>query len=264
MGLEEFRDEGSNRIIKKVILSEDMKTPTEELGYIIGVILSDGGVHEDNEGSKYIILNATDKDFVVNFGKVFCSWAGLEWSGFDDENTQMSCRGPIEQKGNAKNQWRVERGIADCYNFLNVYQKGEYKTDKLLNNPRDFKIGLLRGLWDGEGSVSTNYKQIGFTTSEKKIQLLYMELVEDIVGVAYDKDWKWASSKESGKKYGEFLITKKTDYGSRKIILPSKYFKKFYVCVEPTIQRKKDKFEDRIENSILDKSGSCLSSFSDE
>lgn len=230
-----------------VTFTEDMKEYTEELGYIIGVILGDGSVMESDR-SKYIALQAKDRDFVEQFGQVFCNWSGLQWDGLNSDNTQMSCSGPIECSGNAINQWRCQKGIKEIYGLLIKYQNGDFKVESLLDGSEEFKIGLLRGLYDSEGSILKSCGIVRFSTTDDKIKLLYMKLVEDLIGVYLDLDGSWINSNKSTKHKGEFSVTKKNKWGAMDISIPTSYTKQFYNIVYPTIERKRNVFENYINS----------------
>lgn len=260
MGLEQFETESKSIKFTEdsIKFTEDMKEPTEELGYIIGVILGDGGVYD----SKKVKLKSKDKEFVEEFARVFCKWADLEWDGAGSEETDVSFYGPIEIKGNRKDQWSICKGIAPLYDFLNEYQEGNYDIEDMLLKNENFKIGLLRGLWDSEGSIRKTGDDLRFGTTDDKINLLYMKLVEDLIGVHLDLDGEWTTDKKASKKKGEFRVSTKGKRGSRDIAIPDMYINEFYNTVEPSIQRKVEIFEKRIDSdSIEDDFSSGLGSF---
>lgn len=226
-----------------VTMTEDMKQPNEELGYIAGVIMGDASIYKQSDGSKKIVLQATDKDFVSYFGKIFCNWCNLNWNGLDDDNTELTYNIRKAQTENSNKSHQVIKSIASIYEFLNQYQEGQFKVDNMLDNPKEFKIGLLRGLWDSEGSINKSNGRVAFTTTDDKIGRLYMKLVEHLIGVDLDLNGTWTTSSKASKKKGEFTVTKRSKWGARNIYISNNYTEKFYNVVNPTIERKRKLFE---------------------
>lgn len=205
--------------------NEDMKEKTEDLGYIIGVIIGDGGIYSNNDSGKWVSLQSKDKEFVCEFGEVLCEWANLEWHGFDSEKTEVSCYGPIEIDENAADNWKVLKSIASAYDFLLEYQEGNYTVSDLLDTNKEFKLGLLRGLWDSEGSISKEWKRVSFVSTEYKVIELYVRLVEEFIGEVriYDGDGKI----------------------NARII--KEFNNEFFKTVQPTIERKRILFQEDME-----------------
>lgn len=224
----------------KVKLTDDMKEYTEDLGYIIGVILGDASVFESNS-KKYIALVVEDKEFAIEFAERFCNWSGLKWKGWSIQDTQITCKQVQKQ---SDTYWRVQKGCAEVYESLMYYQNNEWDIDDLLNSSEGFKTALLRGLWDSEGSISKN-NVISFTNSNMDTIHLYMRLVDELVGPELDMEWEWLTESESGRKYGEFSVSslKGTNEIARSVRFSTSYNNKFYDVVQPTIERKIERLD---------------------
>lgn len=239
----------------RVRLTEDVKQPSAAKAYCIGVILGDGNVGEreikgKNETAKVIQLNTKDKDFAEEFARQLCKWLDISWDGWGSDDTAVSCGGPYQQENeNAKNVYHVSKEVANAYEHLMRYQDAESEEIlELRNEFEEYKADLLRGLWDAEGHINVDGK-IGFTNAENGILELYMKLVNDIIGTKLDEKGEWTTDSKHSKKYGEFRVTERLDWGARQVYIPTKYRDDFFNKIQPTIQRKCDRFKEYLNDN---------------
>lgn len=230
---------------------EDINAFTQEEAYVVGVIIGDGYVGDE------IYLGAIDKDFVIEFAKNLCKLLSLKWDGWDAKNTEICCMGPIKKENYESyghDQWRVSKGITNrVENYFKLYQNlsGEDYFN-LLEEFQWYKRDLIRGLWDSEGSISTETGKLRFSNSNYYVLHLFMQLVSDVINIDYENSKNTDGSKENYKSeyYGEFTVSPPVnpDNKTRVVTIPSKYREKFFKKINPTIRRKRELFEKHIIN----------------
>lgn len=245
MGLDDFSTserpyQGIRNTYDKSKLAED----NYNLGYIVGTLLCDGSMpsHRDR-----IQLQASDKEFVAEFGIRLCNWLSEDWDGFNSSQTGVSATGPISTSG--KDNWRIEKSSSDIVEVLEKY----YNHTDWLEWIEDFngegQLQMLRGMWDSEGSTRTNSKQVQFFNIEDGIISLYLYLSQKFVDVGYNgiseitspvdlldcAEW---SEMESRIKSGDVAIVKRYEGRAMCVEFPKHYTHDFFQTVKPTIKRK--------------------------
>jgi hypothetical protein len=218
-------------------------------GYIAGVILGDGTLHRGDGNYNTLTLQSKDKEFVCEFGQVLSDWGDLIWDGFDSEDTEVGCYGPIERDGrNVSDVWAVTKCVSGNVDILFNYQDNNFSLDSIDSRCTEFKINMVRGLWDSEGSIDVSTGSIRFCNTDDKVNLLYMKLLSDILEIELDLDGEWTDeSTKSSKKKGEFRVTVEgDDIKKRDIVIPNGYREQFFRVIDPTIQRKRKVFKNYI------------------
>jgi hypothetical protein len=225
----------------RINFTEDMKSPTSEKAYLIGVMLCDGSLSQYNNRT-YYELTVKDKDFAVNVTKQFCEWTGLNWDGFHSENTEMSCKGPIELNGNKDDVYRVRKGVNPLLEHLDKYRN--MGGEKIINEFKEHKSDLLRGMWDSEGSISTEVG-VRFFNSDDKIIHMYMVLVSEVLNLNYNQKGMTYGTKDKSMKYGDIVVGPERGFSNntREVRISKDHVQKFLDVVEPTIKRKVEVFE---------------------
>jgi hypothetical protein len=198
----------------------------DDKAWLVGVIMGDASVYQTSDGRKLLSLNVADKEFATRFGRVFCSLTGLNWSGFEDESTQVTCVSYEGKQGNHSDTYEVSKSIAPVYEHLNSYQNPN--PNEVMEEFEECYPWLLRGLWDAEGSIDT-IGHIGFVNTDEDIKEIYVRLLEEV----------FDTSRDTGD------IAFKTDsQGQDSIVRLSKqYINEFLFVVNPTIERKRYRLE---------------------
>jgi hypothetical protein len=234
-----------------IAYSPEMGEDSFELGYISGVIIGDGHLTTDN--TSRLSLSAIDKEFVSAFGKAICEWGNVLWDGFHSDNTEVSCRGPITRDGDGNSDiWTCSKTVLNVSHILIEYQDGTWDIEEILCSNIRFKRGMLRGLWDSEGSITKRTGRVRFYTTQLDIALLYMYLVDDLVGVHLEVNNDTVHIDMShNNRLGEFsLYHNSSGYNTTvmAIDIPNRYINDFFSIVNPTIERKRDIFYNHIDS----------------
>lgn len=224
---------------KQLGVSQDMKHPSEDKAFIVGCLLTDGWIHT-SDTSNHVGFQVKDKELAQEFALCLSSWAGLRWNGWNSNKTEMEARGPIE-KENGESNWRVKKGSKELAQYLKTYE--DLTAEVIKDELSEYKSTLLSSIWDCEGSI-TESGQIRFANSDPELLKLYMLLVEDLVGVEFIYEWKWASRDKKYRKYGDFTLSPKVaDSDTRNVIITSEYRKPFAKAVNSMVNRKDERLQ---------------------
>lgn len=128
------------------------KKITNELCYVLGVILGDG-----NASQRRLILSATDKDFVLTFKKNLEKWSKYK-ATFGSRYIK-----PDEKINKRKLQWFCYLNSIEIEKFVN-----NFNYEKIENSLH--KINLIRGFFDSEGSFSKDYELIAYNKDYNKLR----------------------------------------------------------------------------------------------
>lgn len=197
---------------------EKLKRETADKLYVLGSVLSDGTLIDS---SNLISLEVTDKEFSDHFRRSFKSWTGL-----NSNNITISTR---TQNGTL--YYRVQKKDSELYSELSKYQLSNWK-DWVTNLSRESKIHLLRGIWDGEGSISKDSGIVRFTNKDMDMLDMYEYLLKDIIDI-HDS---------------EVYRTEPKSTGAVDVLIYKKYTDKFIDKVEPSISRKIKAAENKDKN----------------
>jgi len=210
-----------NKDMIRIEATPDMYEPSSDKAYILGVLMGDGCVNVD----KSMILAVADKDFACEYGRKFCSWAGLEWHGFDDNRTQVSCNIRELEDDNHSEQYVVKKGVADIAPHLLQYK---YPSDaqSVVDEFESYEVEMLRGLWDSEGWVKKDGR-VGFANGHIPTVEIYLDILHYTLEI--DK------SDISVYEYDSSHVV---------VMIPSRLRTEFMDIIDPTIQRKIDRSDD--------------------
>lgn len=222
-----------------VSITSDMESESYEKAYIIGVLLGDGCLTKSSKGDVSIQLVAKDKEFIEEFGELFCQWADLEWHGWGSEYTELCCYGPLFENHSDKAKcYGVSKGFNAGYEHINNILS--YDCNDMIETFDNYRIELVRGLWDSEGSISSN--RVRFASSEPRIINMYIKLLGDMLDISVS-GCSWASESKYGIKLGDFYIFENSGFensGVYNVALPADKTDRFVNMVQPTISRKYD------------------------
>lgn len=208
---------GKDRYWNIVILKNGYDKITNDLAYIIGVLYGDGYIIK-NGG---IGLQTIDDDFAHAFGDAVFRQFGIESNYYKTKQSEL------KDWRNGKTYNRKGTTILQAKSVLirDFIQKIKNFgfVDKL---NKEQKISFLRGLWDSEGSVSiSGYTTVvQFTHNTFELCELFRKILLEITGI---------ESKIRVHPQKNHVL-----YFYRK-----EHIKNFYEIIQPTIQRKRDKFE---------------------
>jgi intein-encoded DNA endonuclease-like protein len=207
----EARKRSVEKITKK--LPESSKTPSKELGYILGVIYGDGYL------DKYTIkLKVKDLDFAEIFAETISKWSG------------HSCSIRKDKLG----LYIVRFYSVRACKFLSSIKLTDIKNWGIGN-----KISFLRGLFDSEGCVpdtTKRAKSIIFYNSNKRIINITSFLLNEL-----DITHSITSRKPSEGKIGRWKFIRKRNYCISITNYENK--KKFYNLIGFSIKRKQDRLK---------------------
>lgn len=198
------------------------------LAYVIGVILSDGNIDLKR---KLIRLECKDKDFAEFYAKQFEEWSGITIEA-KKQKPRVRYRNGEMKKQNPMYMCKIKS--VKLVNILERYTNN-FRWVHNINISR--KIMLLKGLWDGEGSIYKNSGcwRISFCNTDYKIITLYKNLVRDIFGIE-------TKSYRSKRKNNEKDIYKINIYNEKNLC-------KFLEIIGVTIKRKLNKVKN--ENFLM-------------
>lgn len=221
----------------KVYCTDSLVEPSRDKAYFVGVLMGDASLYSTTESRKMLKLGVADKEFVTRFGRVFCNLTNLNWHGFEHEETDVSTHEYSGKKGNHSKVYEVTKGIAPIYDYLKQYTSPE--PDTILDELDGYHPWLLRGLWDSEGSVDSDNGRISFTNIDGNIKEIYIRLLESVLGEELDT--------------GDIYI-KKDSAGRESIVrIPAKYSEQFMRQVNPTIERKRYRLEQRVTSAVYNR-----------
>lgn len=236
MTLDSFKTEGSSHRGHRgpgvsVNQNSGIQSVSRDKAYLVGVIMGDASVYKTSDGRKLLKLQAADKEFVTRFARVFCNLTDLNWSGFKHEDTEVTCCEYAGRDDKHSDTYEVSKGIAPVYEHLSSY--GEMHPCDILEEFEGYYPWLLRGLWDAEGSVCSESGRITFVNTDKSIRELYIALLDEVLTVDVDSDE---------------LYVKTDSQGNNTIVrIPARYSEEFLMKVNPTIERKRYRLENRTE-----------------
>jgi len=146
----------------------------EELGEFMGIFAGDGGFYFDKKLYKYTIgiytgfLDSDYKEKQINlFKKIFS-------------------KKPQCYTKNNDHVYVIRYYSKDIYNLIKKYLdwngKKTYsiKLKDMLNNPKEFNIGFLRGLFDTDGSYYRPKKRISYGTVSKELHSQTLSLLRSL------------------------------------------------------------------------------------
>lgn len=144
--------------------------PSQELAYVLGVLLGDGSVFPINSNSSYAIqLMCTSKDFVKSFAKAL-KQIGLHPCFFDAP----------QQNPNWNKQYGVK---GHSVIFGKWYKTLTLSKVKSLLQTRKMVVSFLRGLYESEGHTDTptpNSRRVNISNTDPELLALAEDLVRSL------------------------------------------------------------------------------------
>ncbi len=196
---------------------EGYQIPTNELAYLVGVLMGDGYI------STGVGLSTKDREFREAFCGAFEKQFGLPMSVYTIPAKRKKF--PKGKYGNSSLMWAASASCTLITNFL-LEIRNEQWVRKLSTQ---HKIEWLRGVWDSEGNVYKfkihNSWQVRFASTERWLADLYSDVLYEIFG------WKRRPSGPDGN--GVWRV----NTGRLEWVIY------FYDIVKPTICRKRERFE---------------------
>lgn len=199
-------------------LNDNYDKMTDELAYILGTMFGDGYI----VSAGGIGLQSKDEEFADEFGRCITKQFGTRINKYETKPTTM------KDWRNGKTYNRSKTFIVRTSSIL--VRDFITKTQKLSVIEiltRNQKILFLRGLWDSEGSVNkSKYNNtVNFTHNTEELCNVFSDLVFELCEFR-------PKIRHSSKPLNTYL-----SYFYKK-----EYIREFFRVVNPTIQRKRDKF----------------------
>lgn len=196
---------------------------TQDLAYLVGVHLGDGYARE-----RMIVLATADIEFAQ-------AWGDAIKRQFGREVKIISRPGPTTFKRGrskfyiSKISHRVRLCSVTASDILRSVSN-QHWIDRL---PVELKLDMLRGLWDSEGCISPNGTggrswSVRFSNSDLTVISIYQNLLKECLGIQPGISWdtrNWVA---------DVRFSRLED-----VIL-------FHAAVKPTIQRKRERFQEAI------------------
>jgi len=189
----------------------------ENLAYIFGVLITDGYVWQQGIG-----LETVDDEFCSLFQKKCEEKFGI------DGNRHNGNERKNEIDGDKFTSQGTEIFRLNSVNLRDYLEKTDIKEKILGLEKRQLKIKALEGMWDSDGSLNVEGRQVLFYKKDKDVIDIYQKLLDDIFDFDYSIRWSEAGS------YVCYFGTKDS-------------VKEFFEVVSPTIQRKRRKLETMIK-----------------
>lgn len=221
-----------NRQGKEIKHTEWMERDTPEKAYVIGVLLGDAFLSNRSNKNNQIGIETKDKEFAEEFGKQLCRLLSIKWRGWDDPQTEVSCRCRGKRAENREPIWSLDRGIVNVYDWFKRYEDERHTEwiDEIEMN----KKYLVRGLWDSEGHIERRGKAVGFTSTDDDTKQLFVESVNDVLDL---------EDKLNGMVSDETTIA---SLNGKRVTIMNKYREEFFIKINPTIHRKRERFKEMI------------------
>jgi intein-encoded DNA endonuclease-like protein len=212
------------------IPSLELLKPSEDLGYVIGVVLGDGYTSEKSHGH-VIGLGAKDKEFVKDFGRRLGNVLGRE---------------PIRPKfKEVVGKYYVEAVSRTLYELLRK-PVGLKRIKKYVEHCKKCAAAFLRGLFDSEGHVSKRGCIILYNTNYEV--LVYAQRLLRKFGIESTGPWPHKRKgttmhdPRTGKQY-------KANKDCYYIYILAKSLPKFYRHIGFTVRRKQRRLEEYLRRT---------------
>jgi len=173
----EKRKMSKSEKISKIRTKRIPLVPTEDLGYLCGLIIGDGSIRKARSNNYTIQLSTTRKEFRDHFVESAVRVSSLLKSYlYEYKVTRMFPNGSVRSD-------MMYRAIIDSkalYDALRPFKRPDYhwQVPSFLDT-MDAQRGFLQGIFDAEGSVIFNKKQVSMSyiqiASKHKSNLLEIE-----------------------------------------------------------------------------------------
>lgn len=186
--------------------------PTEELGYLCGLIMGDGSIYFARKTRNYrIIFSSTKKEFIELASEAIRK-IGLRTCSTESMRTRRFPNGEVR----TDKEYRVQANTKILYQALISYKGNKNKSwgiPKFLST-REGLVGFLKGIYDAEGSATTNIfrKQLWICiTSKFKEGLLEVKEILHKMGIdatlveGKNCCWLYTLRKKSQRRFAELV-----------------------------------------------------------
>jgi len=201
-------------------LNDNYDKMTDELAYILGVMFGDGYIMVAGGG---IGLQSKDEDFTDEFARCITKQFGTRINRYETKSTIL------KDWRNGKTYNRNKTFIVRTLSvFVRDFIEKSQKLSVIETLTISQKIFFLRGLWDSEGAVSKSgyTNTVNFTHNTEELCNVFSDLVFELCEFR-------PKVRHSSKPFNTYV-----SYFYKK-----EYIREFFRVVNPTIQRKRDKFK---------------------
>lgn len=194
------------------------KIKTEEDAYILGFILADGYVHKKSNTLK---LKLGERD--IDILEKICDYFEMDYGFIKYEFHNIT--------GNKEYYLSIyNKDIIHSLEQYGITQKKSCKEKPFYNIDPTLTRHYIRGIWDGDGFISSTKQMIGVCGSKEVLEYIHTSLINSLdlnftnqfVGVRYDESshiYRLNYSGEKAKKILEFLYSGSNIYLDRKYAL---------------------------------------------
>jgi len=163
-------------------------TPSPELSYVIGTVLSDGYTTKV-QGNKRIVLSVKDREFAEEFNRNIAPVLNKE----KEYNISKTDRP----------RYIVQATSEILFDFLN------HPLNKLIEVSDEYSSHFLRGLYDGDGGTDKNWV---VSLTDPRLELLqYTKMRLESYGIKTRKISKVAKKGTIGGQFDDRLVKRKKD-----------------------------------------------------
>jgi len=197
-------------------LKESHNKMDKKLTYVYGVLITDGYISDQGIG-----LETIDKEFCDRFQEFAEEKFGVEGRRYNGKERKNEIRGDKFTSQETEIFRLNSVNLLEHLEDVNIIEELKKLED------RELQIEALKGMWDSDGSLNVEGRQVVFYKSDESIIDLYTSLISDLI----EADYNVIDKKR----------TKVCKFGTKKSV------KKFYEIVDPTIERKREKLEKMID-----------------
>ena len=198
------------------------KINTEEKAYMLGFILADGYICEQR-GELRIKLSAKDADILLKFNKALESDVPIKYLYHSTTGNKL-----------VSISYSSREMLNDLHKY-NLFANKSMQEIFYREIPRYFLKDYIRGIFDGDGFIRKNLKQIGCCGSKDVISQIILNLKNELnLNICLDTHLKYDESShiyrcwftgENAEKIINYLYKDSNIYLDRKYNLAKKYFK---------------------------------------
>lgn len=195
-------------------LKPDWDKPSEELAYILGVLAGDGSFLKERGSVCGVQMGVIDREFADAVEAAFIKQFGIHVGRSERHNTWLK----------PTLMYYVKVSSCDVAELLEKLDAAEWVRDA----PKDMKLAWLRGAWDSEGCITSheNGWRVTFGVCDEEFARLYRDVLKDACGFGRNVNGPYGKAKEYFVRFSR-----------------PEHVKTFYERVQPTICRKRSRFE---------------------
>jgi len=194
-------------------LKEGYDEMDEKLAYIFGVLITDGYTNDAGIG-----LETIDDEFVNRFQQFCEKKFGIEGNRYKGESRTHELDGQIIESG------ETEIVRISSVNLLKYIESVDLIEEIRSLENREHQLKALKGMWDSDGSLNVEGRQILFYKKDEDVIEVYEYLLDQLFNFSYNTRWGGNGA------YVCYFGTKDS-------------VRRFYNEVDPTIERKQERLE---------------------